>query len=129
MSIGQNIRKLRELRNYTQAFMAERLELSVSGYGKIERDETDVSINRLMEIGKILETDYRNILNFDDKQVFNFTGNQNANGIVQNQKIMTDQNINSLIHALAEEVKSLNLFIHHFMDKTNANSKNNASLD
>ena len=129
MSIGQNIRKLRELRNYTQAFMAEKLELSVSGYGKIERDETDVSLNRLKEISKILETDYRNILNFDDKQVFNFTGNQNANGIVQHQNIMNDQNMNSLIKTLAEEVKSIHLFIHNFMDKIYNQQNNNAQSD
>jgi transcriptional regulator with XRE-family HTH domain len=42
MSIGAKIKNLRELRNYTQAYMADQLNMSVNGYSKIEREETDV---------------------------------------------------------------------------------------
>lgn len=55
MKVGDNIKKLRELRNYTQQYLADQLEISLSGYGKIERNETDVSLSRLQQIADILE--------------------------------------------------------------------------
>ncbi len=44
MSVGNKIKQLRELRNYTQQYMADRLNMSLTGYGKIERDSTDISL-------------------------------------------------------------------------------------
>lgn len=38
MSVGKKIKQFRELRDYTQSYMADRLDISTSGYGKIERD-------------------------------------------------------------------------------------------
>lgn len=90
MSIGKRIKQLRELRNFTQAYMAQELGLTAAGYGKIERDATDVSIKRLQRIADILQTDYQTILNFDDKNVFNLHHNQSANAIVQNQQYNFD---------------------------------------
>lgn len=39
LQVGQKIKKIRELRNYTQEYMAEQLGMSQTGYGNIERDE------------------------------------------------------------------------------------------
>ncbi len=39
MNVGSKIKQLRELRNYTQSYVATQLNISVSGYGKIERNE------------------------------------------------------------------------------------------
>ncbi len=88
MNVGYKIKQLRELRNYTQSYVAEQLNISVSGYGKIERNETDISLNRLMQISKILETDFNTILNFDKQNIFNLQHNNVANAIVQNQQIL-----------------------------------------
>lgn len=85
MSIGENIKKLRELKNFTQQYVADQLNLSLSGYGKIERNETDISISRLNEIASVLGVDVNTILSFDEKHVFNMSNNQSANGIVYNQ--------------------------------------------
>jgi transcriptional regulator with XRE-family HTH domain len=52
MSVGAKIKNLRELRNYTQAYMADQLSMSVNGYGKIERDETDLSLGKLRKSPK-----------------------------------------------------------------------------
>lgn len=35
--------------------MAKSLGLSITGYGKIERDEVDISLNRLEDIAKVLD--------------------------------------------------------------------------
>jgi len=107
MSIGNNIKKLRELKNYTQAYMADELRLSLSGYGKIERDETEITLSRLKEIAEILETDYSTILNFDEKHVFNFNNNQQANGIVHNQHLNDKTAWQELVSQLRDEISFL----------------------
>ncbi|HRP59917.1 MAG TPA: helix-turn-helix transcriptional regulator, partial [Vicingus sp.] len=91
MSIGNTIKKLRELKNYTQSYMSERLNMSLSGYSKIERDETDISLKRLRQIAEILETDYSNILNFDESKIFNITQNQHAEGLQHAYTLIENQ--------------------------------------
>ena len=103
MKVGQKIKKLRELKNLTQAHVAEQLNLSLSGYGKIERDETDITLSRLEEIASILGTDYNTILSFDEKHIFNFQQNNNANGIVQNQQVTDKGAWQQLVDYLKEE--------------------------
>lgn len=107
MKIGDNIKKLRELKNYTQAYMANQLELSLASYGRIERDDTDITISRLTQIAAILETSLSNILNFDSNQVFNQHHNNTANGIVQNQQIIGNENVKSLFDDMKLEIENL----------------------
>lgn len=53
-AIGTRIRKLRELKDYTQDNMATELEITAGAYAKIERGETDPSATRLIQIAEIL---------------------------------------------------------------------------
>ena len=107
MSVGEKIKKLRELKNYTQNYMANELNLSLSGYGKIERDETDISLSRLEEIAKVLEVDLPTILSFDEKNVFNFSNNENASGIIQNNYAVQNELIDRLIQQYKDEIAQL----------------------
>ena len=80
LSIGTKIKKLRELRNYTQEYMAEQLDMSHIGYGKIERNETEVTYRKLEEIAKILDMKVIDLVGFDDAQCFvNISHNSNSN--------------------------------------------------
>ncbi len=65
------IRQIRELKNITQEFIAQELDLSTRAYSKIENGETQLTINRLNEISTILGVDPIEILGFDEKQIFN----------------------------------------------------------
>ena len=65
------IKQIRELRNITQEHIANELGLSIRAYSKIETGETQLTINRLNEISRILKIDPLEVLGFDDKQVFN----------------------------------------------------------
>ncbi len=47
INIGQSVKKFRELRNFTQEYMAEQLSISQQGYSKIERGEGEVSFNKI----------------------------------------------------------------------------------
>lgn len=119
MSVGNKIKQLRELRNFTQSHMAEQLGLSVNGYGKIERDETDISLNRLNQIAKVLETELSTILNFDSNQVFNQYNNKSAtaNGVVQNQQIVAEQGLEDFFKSLKDDITFLKSEINNLKAK------------
>jgi len=109
MSIGKKIKQLRELRNFTQNHMAENLGMSIGGYGKIERDETDITLTRLTQIAEILKTDLSTILSFDSNQIFNQYHNKTAtaNGVVQNQQIIGDNGLNDFFIEIKKEIETL----------------------
>jgi transcriptional regulator with XRE-family HTH domain len=65
------LKNLRELKNLTQEYMAQQLGLSTRAYSKIESGETQLTINRLNEISKILGVDPIEALGFDHQNIFN----------------------------------------------------------
>lgn len=60
-----NIRKIRELKNLTREYVADELKMSMSGYGKIERGEVDLTVSKLIEIAKVLDVSTEFIFKFD----------------------------------------------------------------
>ncbi len=68
-----NIRKIRELKNLTREYVAEELKMSMSGYGKIERGEVDLTVTKLTEIAKVLDVSIEFIFKFDVSVFFNDT--------------------------------------------------------
>jgi transcriptional regulator with XRE-family HTH domain len=68
-----NIRKIRELKNLTREYVAEELKMSLSGYGKIERGEVDITVSKLVEISKVLDVSIEFIFKFDVSIFFNDT--------------------------------------------------------
>jgi transcriptional regulator with XRE-family HTH domain len=66
-----NIKKFRELKNLTRDEVAAKLEMSISGYSKLERGDVELTINKLYRISQILEVQVSQILNFDTSQIFN----------------------------------------------------------
>jgi transcriptional regulator with XRE-family HTH domain len=123
MSIGNNIKKLRELKNLTQTYMSERLNMSLSGYSKIERDETDISLKRLKQIAEVLDTDYSTILDFDESKIFNITQHQNADGIQNGYTVIKNQqNIESKgLEMLIEHLKDENIFLRKLLEMNSIN--------
>ena len=106
-SIGKKIRQLLELRNFTQTHLAKELGMSAGGYSKIERDETEVSVQKLTQIAKVLNTDIATILSFDSKQIFNQLHNKTANGFVQsqhNQNIIADHGLENYFLKLKTDI-------------------------
>ena len=56
VKIGLEIKKLRKMQRFTQDHIAQKLDMSVAGYSRIERDEVNVTLDRLQELSDILET-------------------------------------------------------------------------
>jgi transcriptional regulator with XRE-family HTH domain len=79
LRIGKKIKQLRELKNFSQEYMASNLKMSVPGYGRIERNEVDVSIERANQIANVLGISLTELISFDEKYIFNnYANNQNA---------------------------------------------------
>ena len=64
-TIKNKIKNIRELKNYTQEYMAERLGVTQAGYSKIEKGKTSLSYEKLVEIGRILDVSVEDIISFD----------------------------------------------------------------
>ncbi len=79
--ITENIKKFRELKNFTREVMADKLEMSVSGYSKLERGDVELTVNKLFKIAELLEVSVSQILNFDASQIFNVSNNHVVNGV------------------------------------------------
>lgn len=76
--LRQNIRDIREDKHFTQADMAEKLGLSITGYAKIERGQSQINIERLQQISKVLEVSIAELISFGDDGVVVFN-NSNDN--------------------------------------------------
>lgn len=81
INIGDNIKKFRELKNITREQMASDLEMSLSGYSKIERGDTDLTISKIERIAEVLGIDIGQLLSFDASQIFNISNNNTVQGI------------------------------------------------
>jgi transcriptional regulator with XRE-family HTH domain len=71
MEIGTRIRKVRELKGLSQENISLELGMSVTGYGKIERNEVSVNFDKLTKISEILGVELENIIGFDENVAFN----------------------------------------------------------
>jgi transcriptional regulator with XRE-family HTH domain len=69
--IGLKIRQLRSVKGWSRQQMADKLDMSVTGYGSIERGECDIAITRMAQIAEALEIALSDLLGWDEKTVFN----------------------------------------------------------
>ena len=60
--IHANIKDIRQRKNFSQAYMAEKLNIALLNYGKIERGVTELSVKRLYEIADILDVNVLEII-------------------------------------------------------------------
>lgn len=106
------IKQIRELKNLTQEYVAQKLGLSTRAYSKIETGETQLTINRLNEISAIIGVPPMEVLGFDDKQVFNNCKQDGYIGI--NHISIPDkliQQYEATIDSLKEQIQLLKLLI------------------
>jgi transcriptional regulator with XRE-family HTH domain len=73
LKVYENIKKIRELKNFTREYVAGELGMSASGYGKIERGEVDLTITKVTKIATILDVTVSFIFNFNINEIFEET--------------------------------------------------------
>jgi len=77
--IAKNIKKYRELKGFSQEYMAHQLNVNQSTYAKMENSSTKITIDKLFSVAKLLETDVSEILDLKNQTIFNQTDNETAN--------------------------------------------------
>ncbi|MFC1012394.1 multiprotein-bridging factor 1 family protein [Pasteurella multocida] len=69
MNINEKIRKMRETKAWSQEQMAEKLNMSLNGYAKIERGETKLYLDKLEQIAQILDIDIVELIQSGEKNI------------------------------------------------------------
>jgi transcriptional regulator with XRE-family HTH domain len=62
---GSVIRKYREMRNYSQEYVAGKMGISQNAYSKIENNITQLTVNHIKQISAILEVSIVDLLKDD----------------------------------------------------------------
>ncbi|HTD99333.1 MAG TPA: helix-turn-helix transcriptional regulator [Mucilaginibacter sp.] len=68
-SVAANIRKIREHKNYTQEYLAAKLNISQNAYSKLELGYTKITLERLFHIAIILEVDPIDLINIENSKL------------------------------------------------------------
>jgi transcriptional regulator with XRE-family HTH domain len=106
MCLYSEIKKLRELRGYSQDYLAEKLQISQTAYSRMESGKTKVDVKRLEMISYILDVDIQVFLNSPERS------NKMSNNV--NGKDFSDS-LRNKIKNLEIEIKFLRAFvISHF---------------
>lgn len=120
MTLGNKIRFFRTLKNLSQENMADLLGLSLTGYAKIERGETDMTISRLEQIAEVIGVKLEDITSFDEKFVFNNYGEKSqSNGIVNHNNTFENERKSYLdrIESLEQKIQYLQNVIDQLLTK------------
>jgi transcriptional regulator with XRE-family HTH domain len=70
--IVSNIRKVREFRNYTQDYLAAKLQISQNAYSKIELGYSSITLGRLINIAEILEVELADLVDIKNDDLLWF---------------------------------------------------------
>jgi transcriptional regulator with XRE-family HTH domain len=81
MRIGEKIRMIREIKGISQDAIATNLNMTAQAFGKIEREETKLDFKRIEEIAKYLQVKVEDIINFDEKNIFNNSFYDHSKGV------------------------------------------------
>ncbi|WP_326938367.1 helix-turn-helix domain-containing protein [Avibacterium sp. 21-599] len=102
MKINEKIRALREINQWSQEEMAEKIQMSKNGYAKMERGESKINLSRLEQIAEVFNLDIIELISSEEKNlILQVIGNDGANNHYGN----TDGSV--------FEIEKLNLIINH----------------
>lgn len=75
LSIEEKIKNLRELKNFTQEYMAEKLGITQAAYSKMENGTNKISYAKIVDISNIFGVKPEELLAFDSQKFFNSFNN------------------------------------------------------
>lgn len=108
MNIGENIRKIRELKGYSQEYLASQLNISPQAFGKIERGETRLDFSRLAEIAAHLKVNPLDIINFDEGKLFGVVRSHELNNNTVQYSDVTSRETIVLLQKEIENLRTTN---------------------
>lgn len=122
MAIQDKIRMLREFNQWTQDDMADKMEMSKNGYGKIERGESRMSLDKLEKIAQIFNIDIVELINQNEKGLICLIAENNGNNtnyygssesiIQENQKLKLELHYkDELLKQQTREIENLQFLV------------------
>ena len=103
MEINEKIRILREFNHFSQEEMAEKLNISTTGYAKIERGERGLNFAKLKKIAAVFDIEVADLVSINCKSAIYLI---NENSRYQNNN---NYNLDEMIH----EIDKLKLQLTH----------------
>lgn len=112
MEIHDKIRVMREINQWSQEEMAEKLEMSTTGYAKIERGQSNINIEKLKQIAQIFNIDMVDLITAHDKSFFfsigDYNHNTNSHNIGYDEKlVLENEKYKALLEAKDSEIIAL----------------------
>ncbi|MFM7194875.1 MAG: helix-turn-helix domain-containing protein [Bacteroidota bacterium] len=101
IGIGDKIRKIRNIRGYSQEYMGSRLHMSQNNYSRIELDQINLTLKTLEDIASVLDISTQDILNFQETQIFPSTAKN------EERVVTIPYAPNHVVSMLQEEISSL----------------------
>lgn len=110
MEIHDKIRAMREINQWSQEEMAEKLAMSPTGYAKIEHGKTNITLDKLKQIAQIFNIDLVELITSQERSFFfsigDNTNNHNYVGI--NEMVaMENEKLKLLLAAKENEIQAL----------------------
>ena len=100
MEVHDKIRVMREINQWSQEEMAEKLSMSPNGYAKIERGQSSINLDKLQQIANVFNIDMSELITCKDRSIFLAVGGDNSYNLT-NSHFGTNE-------ALASENEKLN---------------------
>ncbi|NLR93523.1 MULTISPECIES: AAA family ATPase [Flammeovirga] len=79
-NIVENIKRVRSTKGISQSKMAEALGMSMSGYTKIERGDTDLSIKKIEDIAGVLGVSFEELMKKKEAKIITFANQKGGVG-------------------------------------------------
>jgi transcriptional regulator with XRE-family HTH domain len=77
MSVHEKIRLARHAKGWTQEDVADKLEMSINGYGDIERGDSDIKLSKLEKIADLFDMTLSDLIGINEQNSFFQTGSNN----------------------------------------------------
>lgn len=108
MEIHKKIRVMREINQWSQEEMAEKLGMSPNGYAKIERGQSNINLEKLKQIATIFNIDPVELISTERSFFFSIGNNNNHNYIATNETLaLENQSLKLLLEAKTDEIRAL----------------------
>ncbi|SUO97654.1 helix-turn-helix domain-containing protein [Suttonella ornithocola] len=103
MQVNEKVRMMRELRQWSQEEMAEKLQMSTAGYAKLERGETQFNIPKLEKVASIFGIDLKDLMAINERSVI----------CLINENSQHSSNYYGTSEDLSQEITKLKLMLSH----------------
>ena len=77
MSVHEKIRLARHAKGWTQEDVADKLEMSINGYGDIERGDSDIKLSKLEKIADLFDMTLSDLIGVNEQNSFFQNGSNN----------------------------------------------------